>query len=98
MAEADTAIKPKTTVEKQSVFRGNWQPTIYKPVFGAYQFLPTPLPQEPRKKKVEEEEKPPSPKESDSPRKKVRDSAEIQPRERLSGKFRRRSSTYLQDI
>ena len=55
MDSAVTTERSKTTLEKNSVFRGTWQPTLYKPVFGAYQFLPTPLPQEPRRKPVEEE-------------------------------------------
>ena len=76
--------RPKTTTEKDSVFRGTWQPTIYKPVFGTYQFLPTPPPQEPKKKApLRVEEKPKVEEGSESPRKKVRDDEE---RERMKGK------------
>jgi len=62
---AAAAPVSKTAVEKTTVFRGNWVPTIDRPVgkFGAFQFLPVPPPQEPRKKPapaavvvVEEEE------------------------------------------
>jgi hypothetical protein len=53
--------KKKVITEKDSVFRGTWQPTIHKPVFGQYQFLPTPLPQEPKKKKLSIAEAPKEP-------------------------------------
>jgi hypothetical protein len=43
------------TKETDSLFRGNWQATIERPTFGAYQFLPTPLPQQPRKQALEPE-------------------------------------------
>ena len=74
MAE-EAGTRAKTTVAKDSVFRGTWQPTIYKPVFGAYQFLPTPMPQEPRKKQAEVQEAPP-----------VELPAATEVRERLRGK------------
>ena len=80
-ATTEPTTRPKTTVEKESIFRGTWQPTIYKPVFGAYQFLPTPPPQEPRKKDAVEV------KEEASPRKKTRDSQDLTQRQRLTGKL-----------
>jgi len=86
------SARPKTTTEKDSVFRGTWQPTIYKPVFGAYQFLPTPLPQEPKKKKEEERPKEQEvveeqQQEEESPRKKNRESVDVTEKQRMTGTF-----------
>jgi hypothetical protein len=47
----------------ESTFRGTWQPVLYKPTFNAFSFLPTPPPQQPRKKieKGEDNTHPPPP-------------------------------------
>jgi hypothetical protein len=68
--------------DKESVFRGTWQPTLYRPVTNVYQFLPTPLPVEPKKKK---QDQPKIEEEIGSPKKKVRDADS--PKQRMSGKF-----------
>ena len=68
-----TEIAKKAVTEKESVFRGTWQPTIHRQVHGVYRFLPTPLPIEPKKKNEENEEVPKEPLEEGSPRKKPKD-------------------------
>jgi hypothetical protein len=59
--DAQEAPSAKTQAERTAVFRGNWVPVIDRPTrFGAYQFLPTPPPQEPHRKPAAQLEQPPA--------------------------------------